>query len=431
MLWARRALLTECELSQARLPCIAENGSECVKKREASKREPIPGNRTRVRITLVILGLLAVIGGLVGIKYKQISSLINMGKAMEKSGPPPEAVAVAVSQEQSWEGTLDAVGSIAAARGVSLSNDAPGVVSRINFESGAMVRAGQVLVELDSSVERAQLATANARKDLANITAGRTRSLVQTNTVAQAQLDNDDAQLKTASTDVNGIQAQLDRKVVRAPFAGRLGIRQVNLGQYLNPGTTLTVLEAIDSVYVDFSLPQQRLSNVKVGMPVRIVIEGAEGSANDGVIAAIDPVVDSATRMMKLRATVPNKEEKLRSGMFAKVEVRLPESAKVITVPATALIHASYGDSVFVVEDKKDDAGAPVKNDKGEPVKVARQQFVKLGEARGDFAAVADGLKAGQTIVSAGAFKLRNGASVVINNSVKVNASLTPQLENH
>ncbi len=384
-----------------------------------------------MRITLVILGLLVIIGGLVGVKYKQISSLINMGKTMEKSGPPPEAVATAVSQEQSWEGTIEAVGSIAAARGVALSNDAPGVVSRINFESGAFVKAGQILVELDSSVERAQLASAAARKDLAAIVAGRSRALVKSDTIAQSQLDSDDAQLKTASTDVSGIQAQLDRKIVRAPFAGRLGIRNVNLGQYLNPGTTLTVLEAIDSVYVDFSLPQQRLSSVKVGMPVRVVIEGADGTATDGVIAAIDPVVDSATRQLKLRASVPNKQEKLRSGMFAKVEVVLPDSSKVTTVPATSVIHASYGDSLFVVEDKKDDAGAPVKNDKGEPVKVARQQFVKLGEARGDFVAVDDGVKAGQTVVTAGAFKLRNGASIVINNGVKIAPQLNPHPENH
>jgi membrane fusion protein, multidrug efflux system len=388
-----------------------------------------------VRITLVILGLLAVIGGLVGVKYKQISSLINMGKAMEKSGPPPEAVATAISQEQSWEGTLSAVGSLTAARGVALSNDAPGVVSRINFESGALVRAGQVLLELDSSVERAQLASASARKDLASLTAGRSRALAESNTIAQAQVDTDDAQLKSASTDVNGIQAQLDRKLVRAPFAGRLGIRAVNLGQYLNPGTTLTVLQAIDSVYVDFALPQQRLSNVKVGMPVRVSVEGegADGTATAGTIAAIDPVVDATTRMMKLRAAVPNKQEKLRPGMFVKVEVVLAETAsdRVVAVPSTAVLHASYGDSLFVVEDKKDDAGASVKGPTGEPAKVARQQFVKLGASRGDFVAVADGLKAGQTVVSAGAFKLRNGASVTINNSVKTDPQLIPHPENH
>ncbi len=312
-------------------------------------------------------------------------------------------------------------------KGVALSNDAPGVVSRISFESGAFVHQGQILVELDTSVERAQLASAEARRDLAQITATRSRALVEKAAIARSQLDNDDAQLKTSSTDMNAIQAQIDRKVVRAPFAGRLGIRAVNLGQYLNPGTTLTVLEAIDSVYVDFTLPQQRLGDVKVGMPVRVVLEGADATPRDGVIAAIDPEVDAVTRSIKLRASVPNKQEKLRPGMFANVSVVLPQSAASVTVPATAIIHASYGDSVFVIEDKKEVAESPGAKT---GAKVARQQFVKVGQARGDFVAVVDGLKAGDEVVTSGAFKLRNGAGVVVNNAIKPAAQLAPRPEN-
>jgi membrane fusion protein (multidrug efflux system) len=263
------------------------------------------------------------------------------------------------------------------------------------------------------------------------LTATRSRALVASTSISQAQLDTDESQLRTATTAATGLQAQIDRKTVRAPFTGRLGIRAVNLGQYLTPGTTLTVLEAIDSVYVDFTLPQQLLSMVKVGMPVKVAIEGAAGLASDGLVAAIDPEVDSTTRTMKVRATVPNKEEKLRPGMFANVSVVLPEQGNIVAVPATAVVHASFGDSVFAVEDKKDDGGVSIKDGEGNVVKVARQQFVRVGDARGDFVAIKDGIVAGEEVVSAGAFKLRTGASVKIVPDVKPAPSLSPHPENH
>jgi membrane fusion protein (multidrug efflux system) len=383
-----------------------------------------------VRYLLPILGLLAVIAGLASIKYQQIATLIGFGKTAMAAGPPPEAVGTATSHEDTWEGTLSAVGSIAAAKGVAVSNDAPGLVSRIHFESGQMVKAGQVLVELDTSVERAQLASAKARMDLAALTAGRSRALVQSNAIAQSTLDNDEATLKTATTDLAAIQAQIDRKTVRAPFAGRLGIRAVNLGQYLNSGTTVTVLEAIDTVYVDFPLPQQLLPEAKVGMPVRVAIEGMGGQAQEGAIAAVDPEIDSTTRTIKLRASLPNKQEKLRPGMFAKVDVVLPKHDAQVVVPATAIVHASYGDSVFVVEDKKDESGKVVLGPDGKAAKVARQQFVRSGDARGDYVAILDGIKAGQDVVSAGAFKLRNGSPIAVHNEVTVGAQLDPHPEN-
>ncbi len=382
------------------------------------------------RYVLPILGLLALVAALVAIKFTQISTLMNMGKAMAKAGPPPETVGTASAQTQVWEGTLSAVGSIAAAKGVVVSNDAPGIVSRIFFESGAVVRQGQTLVELDTSVERAQLASSRARADLAALTANRSRALVKSNTIAQSQVDSDESQLKTTTTDANALAAQIDRKIVRAPFSGRLGIREINLGQYLNSGTRITVLEAIDTVYVDFTLPQQRLADLKIGMPVRVTIAGAEGAPRDGTIAALDPVVDSTTRTIKVRAAVPNKEETLRPGMFANVSVVLPEQASLVTVPATALVHASYGDSVFVVEDRKDGQGGPAGSQDGKPAKVARQQFVRVGESRGDFVSIVDGVTVGQDIVSAGAFKLRNGSNITVNNEVKVDPQLYPHPDN-
>jgi membrane fusion protein (multidrug efflux system) len=383
-----------------------------------------------VRYLLPIIGLLGLIAILVGLKFAQISTLIGFGKAMQKAGPPPEVVSTSVSQQKSWEASLSAVGSIAAVKGVAVSNDAPGIVSRILFESGATVTEGQVLVELDTSVERAQLASARARLDLASVTAARTRNLVHSEAIPKSQLDTDEAQLKTSTTDLGALQAQIDRKIVRAPFSGRLGIRAVNVGQYLTSGTTVTVLEAIDSVYVDFELPQQRLAELKVGMPVRVTAEGADSSALDGVIAAVDPEIDSTTRTIKLRASVPNKQERLRPGMFVNVSVLLPKRDDRVIVPATALVHASYGDSVFVVENKKDDTGGVAKGPDGKPAKMARQQFVRVGEARGDYVAILDGVTPGQEVVSAGAFKLRNGSGIVVNNEVKAAFEYNPHPAN-
>ncbi len=382
------------------------------------------------RYGIPIVGLLLVIVGLAAVKGKQFASLMAMGTAMAKAGPPPENVSVTSATEQQWDAVLAAVGSVTAAKGVAISNDAPGVVTRILFESGAQVRAGDVLLELDSSVERAQLASAQARQGLAQLNADRTRALVETGGTPRSQLDTDDAQRKAANTDVAALSAQLGRKVVRAPFAGRLGLRAVNLGQYLNPGTMVTTLEAIETVYVDFSLPQERLASVKVGMPVRIAMsEGELAFASDagvpleGSVAAIDPTIDATTRMVKLRATVPNAGERLRPGMFVRAFVVLPEHRAVVTVPQTAVLHASYGDSVFVVEDALPDAG--------HPGKVARQQFVRTGEARGDFIAVKVGVQTGQEVVTAGSFKLRNGSRVKLVHDVKPAPELHPAPENH
>jgi len=383
-----------------------------------------------MRYLVAVGALVLLVGGLAAVKFKQISNLMSFGKAMQAAGPPPEAVGTAAAQEQTWGGAITAVGTIASAKGVSISTEVPGVVSAIHFDSGATVKQGQVLVELDSRVERAQLASIEARRELATRNAGRTRALVNDNAIAQSQLDTDESAVKTSTADLGALRVQIDRKVVRAPFTGRLGIRLVNVGQYLNPGTALTDLQAIDSVFVDFALPQQLLEAVAVGMPVRVALEGASGAAAEGKIVAIDPTVDATTRMLKARATVANKEEKLRPGMFATVSVVLPQQGSVVAVPASAVVHASYGDSVFVVEDKKDPAGNVAADPGGKPAKVARQQFVKLGEARGDFIAIVDGVKRGQEVVATGAFKLRNGSPIAINNEVAINPQLAPRPQN-
>jgi membrane fusion protein, multidrug efflux system len=376
------------------------------------------------------IALVVVVVVLAGVKGAQIGSLIAFGKKAEAAGPPPEAVGVARAEEQAWEGTLSAVGSVAAAKGVSVSNEAPGTVTRILFESGALVKEGQTLLELDTSVERAQLASALSRKELATTTAGRSRALVEKAAISQAQADNDENVLKTSKNDAETIQAQIARKTVRAPFTGKLGIRQVNVGQYLTPGTSITMLESLDKLYVDFTLPQQRLGDVAVGMPVRVSLDGAKGPPMEGLIAAVDPTVDNVTRTIKLRATMPNDGDRLRSGMFVDVRVVRPDKKPFVTVPATAVVHAPYGDSVFVVEDRKEGAAGASTTQDGKPVKTARQQFVKLGESRGDFVAILDGVKAGQEVVATGAFKLRNNAPVFLGDTSGPKPSLDPQPQN-
>ena len=377
-----------------------------------------------MRIVVVTIGILAILGGLAAVKFSQISTLMAAGKQMQAMGPPPEAVSTAPVQELDWEHEISAVGTISAGRGVTVSNEVAGEVKAIRFDSGAQVKPGQVLVELDSSVERAQLRSAQARRELARIQAERSRRLVAEKAAPQSQLDSDESELASSSADVAALEAQIQRKVVRAPFAGKLGIRQVNLGQYLNPGSTITDLQSTEAVHVDFSLPQQELARVAVGMPVRVEL-GAKGAGGvvDATIGAIEPTLDELTRSIRVRAIVGPTRVALSPGMFVKAHVVLPEKLHVMVVPATAIVHASYGNSLFVVEDGAPGAG-------GKPGKAARQQFVKLGEARGDFVAVLEGLTPGHEVVSAGAFKLRNGAPVVVNNSVGTKPELAPRPEN-
>lgn len=384
---------------------------------------PARPHRRWPRYVAVVIGLVAVIGGLGFVKFSQISMLMGMGAAMQKAGPPPETVSTRPAEAQTWESTLNAVASAVSAKGVSLANDAPGVVARLYFDSGQSVKQGQVLVELDSRVERAQLASVRARLGLANTQLARTHALVNEGVVAKAQADTDEASFKSASAEEAQLQAQIERKVIRAPFTGRLGLRQINLGQYLAPGTTVAILESADSDYVDFTLPQDNLSKLKLGMGVRATQEGVSKEPILGEISAIDPTIDPLTRNAKVRAKFPAQDNPLRPGMFLRVAVILPEKKGVTAVPTTAVVHASYGDSVFVVDEKP--------GPDGKQRKVAQQKFVRLDDTRGDFVNVLDGVKAGEEVVTAGAFKLRNGIPLIIDNqSVPQKPSLDPKPEN-
>lgn len=375
-----------------------------------------------MRYVIVIIGLVVLIGGLVAIKGSQIGMLMGMGEAMKKAGPPPEVVSTALAQTQTWEDTLSAVGSIVSAKGVGVANDAPGMVSRLHFESGDTVKKGELLVELDTSVERAQLASLRARRELAEISVNRSKALVTSGAVAQSQVDTDVSQLKSLTADVSALSAQIERKLIRAPFGGKLGMRAVNVGQYLAPGTQVTTLESAEATLVEFALPQQDLAKLEVGMKLRAFQTGNPKAIAEGSVSAIDPTIDPMSRNIKVRASLSDDAPPLRPGMFLRVEVVLPQKAQVIAVPQTAVVHASYGDSVFVGEQKP--------GPDGKPRKVAQQHFVKLGVTRGDFVSIVDGLKADQEVVTAGAFKLRNGIPLKVKNEGGPQPSLNPQPEN-
>ncbi|MEX1366232.1 MAG: efflux RND transporter periplasmic adaptor subunit [Nannocystaceae bacterium] len=376
-----------------------------------------------MRYVLTIVGLLLVVGGLAFVKVSQIQMLIGFGEAMAAAGPPPESVSTTEATAQTWETSLRAVGTVASVEGVQISGEVSGVVDQIRFESGAMVKQGDVLVELDRRVERAQLAAAQVTRDLALKTVKRTRSLGAAGAESQAQLDADESALRQASVQIDVLRAQIARKVIRAPFTGRLGIRAINTGQYLSPGTPITTLEAVDGAYVDFELPQQHQPDVTPGLPVRLSAEGMPQLDGKGTIVAIEPSLDPSTRMLKLRAAFDDPKAQLQPGMFVRVEVVLPDERTVVAAPLTAIVYAPFGDSVFIVEPDPEGATGP----EGEPVMVARQQFVRLGERRGDFVALLDGVEAGQPLVTAGAFKLRNNARVAVDNEQQPNAELRPQ----
>ena len=369
------------------------------------------------RILLAIVGVLLVIGALAAVKALQIRAMIAQAK---ESVPPPETVTTAPVRAESWEARLTPVGTLTAVQGVMVGAELPGKVVEIAFESGAKVRKGDLLIRQDTSSETAQLPGAEAQVDLARTILARDAEMLKEQIISQADYDASVANLEQATSQVNQIRATIAKKTVRAPFAGRLGIRKVNLGQILREGDPVVTLQSIDPIHVDFTLPQQELPRVRTGLPVRITCDCLPKFAISGSITAITPLVDAETRNVELQATVQNREEKLRPGMFVNVEVGLPVRKQVLVVPSTAVVYAPYGDSVFVVEDDKE----------GKEGKTVRQQFVRLGEKRGDFTTIAEGLKAGEIVVSTGAFKLRNGQAVTVDNTLAPTFRENPSPEN-
>jgi membrane fusion protein (multidrug efflux system) len=371
----------------------------------------------KIILTLVIV--LVLVGLLAGIKGLQFQTMFVQGANFAQ---PPETVTTTEVKQDTWQPTLTAVGSVAAVQGVMLSAEMSGAVKNIAFESGATVRAGDLLVELDSSVEQAQLRSAMASADLARLNLERARELRGKKMMSQADLDSAEAQAKQANAQIDNIRAVIAKKTIRAPFAGRTGIRQVNLGQFLDNGAAIVTLQSLDPVYVDFALPQQNLARLSVGMAVRVTTDAFPGQSFEGKLTAINSEVDAVTRNVRLQATLAT-DGRLRPGMYVNVAAVLPETERVLMIPATAVLYAPYGDSVFVVEDKKDEKTGVVG-------KVLNQRFVRLGKMRGDFVVVASGLDVDQTIVTTGVFKLRNGMSVVVDNKLAPNFQFAPKPAN-
>jgi membrane fusion protein, multidrug efflux system len=371
--------------------------------------------RRTVLMLLVVVGAVFALGT---VKVRQIQ--VATAQAMSFQ-PPPEAVTTVVARQEQWPTTLTAIGTVRAERGVTLSADLPGVIEEIAFDSGRAVREGQVLVRLDTRQERAQLAAAEAQRELARVNFERGRGLVAQGIVAQAELDRLSAEHKQAEARVGEIRATIERKTIRAPFSGILGIRQANLGQYLAAGDPVVPLQALHPIYVNFGVPQQDVAQVRVGRIVRITARDTSGAEFTGRVTALDSIVDQATRNVQVQATLANPEGRLRPGMFVQTELSLGSSRPVVALPASAISYAPFGDSVYVVTD--------LKGEKGQSYRGVRQQFVKLGGSRGDQIAIVSGVKPGEEIVTSGVFKLRNGVAVFVNNKVQPGNKRAPKPE--
>jgi membrane fusion protein, multidrug efflux system len=369
------------------------------------------------RMILVLSLTVLLLGTLGFVKFRQVKSAI----AHASFQPPPDAVTSVVVQQAQWPSTLSVIGTMEAVQGVMVSADLPGTVDKINFDSGKAVRQGEILVELDTKQERAQLAALEAQRDLAKLNFDRMKQLVNEGVISRVEYDQATAQQRSTEANVSEIRATIARKTIRAPFTGVLGIRKINLGQYLAGGNPIVQLQALNPIYVNVGIPQQSVTQVKVGRTLRITTDEMAGKVFTGRVTAIDSVVDEATRNIQVQATLANPGGVLRPGMFVQVELGLGQSASVIALPASAVNYAPYGNSVFVIEDMKDP--------KGQSYRGVRQQFVKVQGSRGDQVAVIEGLKPGEEVVTSGVFKLRNGAKVQVNNKVQPGNNPAPKPE--
>lgn len=366
------------------------------------------------KIVITVIGLIVLLGTLGAIKGLQSSRMMA-----QKRQALPETVTAAVVRSEAWETVLTSVASLTAVQGVTVSAEMTGKVVAIAFEPGTMVQAGDLLVQQDIAAETAQLRSAEAAMALAKVNLERATRLLDQKVYSQSDYDSADAQFKQSSAQIDNIKAIIAKKTIRAAFAGLVGIRLINLGQMLSAGDAIVSLQALDPVFANFSLPQQQLTKIKTGLPVRIKTDALPGKVLEGSITAINPQVEAATRNIMVQATIKNPELLLRPGMFATAAVVLPDQERVLAIPATGVLNAPYSDSVFIVENAPDNSTAA-------GGKVVRQQFVRLGVRQGDFVAVTAGLKEGDMVVSAGVFKLRNGQPVAVDNTLAPEFKLAP-----
>lgn len=369
----------------------------------------------RILLTLAIMALL--LTGLGFMKFHQIESAVKAASFQ----PPPTSVTTVVAEKAEWPDTTQVVGTVEAVQGVVVSADLPGTVAKIDFDSGRFVHAGDVLVEMDTREERAELAALEAQSELAKVNYSRTEELFKEGVLSRMQYDQDMAQRRETDAKAAETRATIARKTIRAPFSGVLGIRKVNLGQYLSAGTAIVPLQSMNPIYVNFGVPQQIAGQIRFGRNVRITSDEMAGRTFVGRVTAMDSVVDESTRNIQVQATVSNPKSELRPGTFVQVEAVVGASRSVITLPASAINYAPYGDSVYIVTDMKDP--------KGQAYRGVQQQFVKVQGGRGDQVAIIDGLRPGDEVVSSGVFKLRNGAPVQVNNKVQPGSNPAPKPE--
>lgn len=365
-----------------------------------------------------ILIALPIAGGIVGTKIFQFQAMADAGAQFVM---PPEPVNVIEVKEARWQPQVSSVGSVRAVQGTVVSTQAEGVVRSINFEPGAVVKAGDVLVQLDDDVEQAQLESAKVDAEWARVSLRRAQELSKSRNISQAELDTAVTEVKRAEAQVNYIGTLIARGTVKAPFNGRLGIRNISVGQYLAKGSPVVSLQSLDPVYVEFSLPQQRLGELTEGLTIAVRSDAYPEQAFEGRITAVNPQVDPSTRNVRVQATLANGDGHLRPGMFVSLDVVLARTETVLLIPATAVQHGPQGDSIFLTEEDPEDATKPL---------VLRRQFVQLGARQGDFVVATEGVKAGDQVVSTGVFKLRPGMTVVVDNSLAPAFSVAPEPKN-
>ncbi len=362
------------------------------------------------RMFLMLGAVILVVLALAAYKGYSIYQQVQMFSAPQ----PAISVSAATAKAQPWQSRLPAIGTLKAFQGVDLTAEVQGTVQQVLFQSGEQVSLGQPLLQLDSQVEQAILATALAVRNLAQVEYQRGKNLAVKQAISKSEFDRLNAELLKAEASVAQLQASLDKKRILAPFAGTIGIRQVDVGDYLSPGNSVATLQDLSKLYVDFFLPEQVVPLLAIGQRVRLNVAAYPGEVFEGEISAINPKVEETTRNLQVRAMLPNPESKLLPGMFANLDVLLPDEKPVIVVPETAITYTLYGNSVYVIGEKKDDQGAVVKDDKGQAQLLVERRFVETGERRDGQVVVLKGLKVDEQVVTAGQLKLDNGAHVSI-----------------
>ncbi len=381
----------------------------------------------RMIIMLSAAGL--VFGAIFGFKW---FGKTMMNRAFDNMPMPPAAITSAKAERQTWPASFEAVGTVAAVQGITVTTEVAGTVKQIHFQSGQWVKKGQNLVTLDADTDLADLKTLEAQRDLADIELARLKGLFDLDTISKSDLDTAESNATQARSRVEAQRTRVDKKIIRAPFSGKLGIRQADLGQYVSPGTALVTLQTLDPVFVNFSLPEQRLQKITAGLTVNATLDAMPSGKFAGRITAIETRVDEKTRTFNIQATIPNPKHQLQPGQFARIEIALPGEESFIVVPQTAVSYNPYGNSVYVIAPAPK-AGTPDAKpaaDKAHagnaPALQVTRRLIRTGVARGDFVAVTEGLKEGEQVATSGLLKLRNDAPVVINNTLTPGAEIAP-----